>query len=47
MIVVVVMVDGSRSVLDALDRPFGSILVFTSDAHAHRQLLHTGYHEKV
>jgi hypothetical protein len=30
-----------------VERPFGFILVFTSDAHAHRQLLHTGYHEKV
>ena len=30
-----------------LDRPFGFTLVFANNAHAHRQLLHTGSHEKV
>jgi len=30
-----------------VERPFGFILVFADDAYAHRQLLNTGYHEKV
>jgi len=30
-----------------VERPFGFILVFADDTHAHRQLLNTGYHEKV
>ena len=30
-----------------LDRPFGLVLIFTENAHAHRQLFHTGYHGKV
>jgi hypothetical protein len=30
-----------------LERPLRFILVFTDDAHAHRKLLHTGYHEKI
>jgi hypothetical protein len=29
-----------------IERPFRFILVFADDAHAHRQLLNTGYHEK-
>jgi hypothetical protein len=30
-----------------VERPFGFILVFADDTHAHRQLLDTGYREKV
>jgi hypothetical protein len=30
-----------------VERPFGFILVFAGDTRAHRQLLNTGYHEKV
>jgi len=30
-----------------VERPFGFILVFADDTHAHRRLLNTGYHEKV
>jgi hypothetical protein len=30
-----------------VERPFGFILVFADDAHAHRQLLDTGYRVKV
>jgi hypothetical protein len=30
-----------------VERSFGFILVFADDTHAHRQLLDTGYHEKV
>ena len=30
-----------------VERPFGFVLVFADDAHAHRQLLNTGYHEEV
>jgi hypothetical protein len=30
-----------------VERPFRFILVFADDTHAYRQLLNTGYHEKV
>jgi hypothetical protein len=30
-----------------VERPFRFILVFVDDMYAHRQLLNTGYHEKM